>query len=221
MRYLRMLSNSVAAGVLVGCYVLTLVLQLNPDLPAYPSRVGRLDVPGSVSAPVLDGERDAGKLVLDGGGDAGVDPIGIAAHIELEELRISGCGGGDLLEPLFKRLVSCSGLRQITHETGCSHTTIARHLARLGRHCLLFHERHRPEQPSEELVLDGFRSLLAQTLANVATSCPVDGGRAATCTAAVAEMPCTALATALANDDVELLVTSFVTGCEGFLDCGE
>lgn len=69
--------------------------------------------------------------------------------------------------------------------------------------------------------LDGFRSLLAQTLANVATSCPVDGGRAATCTAAVAEMPCTALATALANDDVELLVTSFVTGCEGFLDCGE
>lgn len=65
----------------------------------------------------------------------------------------------ELLCIVFFRSIACSGLRQMTHETGCSHTTIARHLARLGRHCLLFHERHRPESPSEELVLDGFRSL--------------------------------------------------------------
>ena len=46
----------------------------------------------------------------------------------------------------------------MTHETGVSHSTIARHLARLGRQCLLFHERLRPEIPQEPLVLDGFRS---------------------------------------------------------------
>ena len=65
----------------------------------------------------------------------------------------------DLLEPVFHRLVSCSGLRQIARETGVSHTTIRRLADRLGRHCLLFHERMRPEEtPNEPLVLDGFRT---------------------------------------------------------------
>lgn len=44
MRYLRMLSNSAAAGLLAACYVLTLVLQLNPAFPVSPSRVGPLVV---------------------------------------------------------------------------------------------------------------------------------------------------------------------------------
>jgi predicted AlkP superfamily phosphohydrolase/phosphomutase len=39
MRYLRMLSNSVIAGVLASCYVLILILQLNPRLPISPRRL--------------------------------------------------------------------------------------------------------------------------------------------------------------------------------------
>ena len=66
---------------------------------------------------------------------------------------------GRRLEPLFKRLVSCSGLRQIAREMEVSHSTVQRLTERLGRHCLLFHERLRPrEAPAEPLVLDGFRS---------------------------------------------------------------
>jgi len=66
---------------------------------------------------------------------------------------------GHLLEPLFKRLVSCSGLRQIAREMEVAHSTIQRLTERLGRHCLLFHERLRPQTaPAEPVVLDGFRS---------------------------------------------------------------
>ena len=64
----------------------------------------------------------------------------------------------DLLESLFWRILHCSALRQIAHEFGVSHSTIQRQVDRLGRHCLLFHERLRPRAPREPLVLDGFRS---------------------------------------------------------------
>ncbi len=65
----------------------------------------------------------------------------------------------DLLRPLFLRLVACSGFRQIAREFDVAPSTIARLAARLGRHCLLFHERHRPHGPlTEPLVLDGFIS---------------------------------------------------------------
>jgi transposase-like protein len=65
----------------------------------------------------------------------------------------------ELLETLFLRLLSCSGLRQIARELGVSHSTLQLQSERLGRHCLLFHEQRRPQQaPREELVLDGFRS---------------------------------------------------------------
>ncbi len=64
----------------------------------------------------------------------------------------------ELLRAIFFRSLTCSGLRQMTLEAGASHSTIVRHLARLGRHCLLFHERLRPELPKEPLVLDGFRT---------------------------------------------------------------
>src|SRR3989442_5822869 len=39
MRYLRMLSNSLVAAALAACYVLALVLQLNPTLPLHPLRL--------------------------------------------------------------------------------------------------------------------------------------------------------------------------------------
>ncbi len=63
----------------------------------------------------------------------------------------------DLLAPVFLRLQSCSGFRQIAREFGVSPTSIAGMSARLGRHALLFHELHRPKGPLEEpLALDGF-----------------------------------------------------------------
>ncbi len=65
----------------------------------------------------------------------------------------------DLLEPTFHRLVSCSGFRQVAREFGVSHSTIRSLSDRLGRHCLLFHEKVRPRTcPGEPLVLDGFRT---------------------------------------------------------------
>jgi hypothetical protein len=64
-----------------------------------------------------------------------------------------------LLAPTFHRLVSCSGFRQIAREFGVSHSTIRGLSDRLGRHCLLLHERLRPADcPREPLVLDGFRT---------------------------------------------------------------
>ncbi len=68
----------------------------------------------------------------------------------------------ELLRPVFHRILACSALRQIASELGVAHTTVLRHVERLGRHCLLFHERTRPRgAPREVLVLDGFRSFEA------------------------------------------------------------
>jgi len=65
----------------------------------------------------------------------------------------------ELLRPVFHRLVGCSGFRQIAREFGVSPQTILTHAARLGRHCLLFHERSRPKGPiAEPLALDSFQS---------------------------------------------------------------
>ena len=65
----------------------------------------------------------------------------------------------ELLEPVFHRLVACSGFRQIAREAKVSHSTIRRLSERLGRHCLLFHEALRTKDcPQEPLVLDGFRT---------------------------------------------------------------
>jgi transposase-like protein len=63
------------------------------------------------------------------------------------------------LRTLFFRVVACSGNRQIARELDLAHTTVQRQVERLGRHCLLLHERLRPHgTPREPLVLDGFRS---------------------------------------------------------------
>jgi transposase-like protein len=65
----------------------------------------------------------------------------------------------DLLAPVFMRLLSCSGFRQIAREFRVSPTTIARASARLGRHGLLFHESRRPKGLiAEPLSLDSFES---------------------------------------------------------------
>jgi len=66
----------------------------------------------------------------------------------------------ELLKSIFWRSLSCSGLRQIARELGVRPLTVQRQVERLGRHCLLVHEEHRPKNaPQEPLVLDGFRTL--------------------------------------------------------------
>jgi len=67
----------------------------------------------------------------------------------------------DLYARLFHRLVACAALRQIAREFALAPTTVMRQTERLGRHCLLFLERHRPRLPTEPLVLDGLRTLEA------------------------------------------------------------
>jgi transposase-like protein len=63
------------------------------------------------------------------------------------------------LGALFHRLVGCSALRQIAREFGLTHASVQRQCERLGRHCLLFLEGHRPQgPPAEPVVLDGFRT---------------------------------------------------------------
>jgi len=65
----------------------------------------------------------------------------------------------ELLEPVFCRLLACSGYRQIAREARCHPTTVMGLSARLGRHALLFLARDRPPAPLQEpLVIDGFES---------------------------------------------------------------
>ncbi len=64
-----------------------------------------------------------------------------------------------LLPRVMKALLSCSCLRQIARAEEASPQTILLHANRLGRHCQLFHERHRPRGPlTEPIALDGFQS---------------------------------------------------------------
>ena len=65
----------------------------------------------------------------------------------------------DLLETIFKRILSCSSYRQIGRELGVSPSTIQRQTERLGRHSLLFQQQFRPLAVLREpLVVDGFES---------------------------------------------------------------
>jgi transposase-like protein len=65
----------------------------------------------------------------------------------------------ELLEPTFHRLLAGSGLRQITREARCAHSTVMGLAARLARHALLYLAAHRPLGPvPEPLVIDGFES---------------------------------------------------------------
>src|SRR5690348_17333310 len=65
----------------------------------------------------------------------------------------------DLLVPLFKLIVTCAGFRQLGRALKVSAQTVMGQVARLGRHCLLFHQEHRPRGAVDEpLALDGFES---------------------------------------------------------------
>lgn len=65
----------------------------------------------------------------------------------------------ELLEPVFRALLACAGFRQIGRLLDTSPHTVLTHAARLGRHCLLFHQRRRPRTlPDEPLALDSFES---------------------------------------------------------------
>jgi transposase-like protein len=64
-----------------------------------------------------------------------------------------------LLVPVLHGLLSCACLRQIARALDASPQTVLLHANRLGRHCLLFHELHRPRDPLvEPIALDGFES---------------------------------------------------------------
>lgn len=65
----------------------------------------------------------------------------------------------ELLLPTLHRLLGCSAFRQIAREFRASPQTIALHCARLGRHSLLHHLRHRPRgRLTEPLAMDSFQS---------------------------------------------------------------
>ena len=68
----------------------------------------------------------------------------------------------ELQIPLLHGEVGGSGHRQMARQHGVAHSTIQRHRARIGRHCLLRHEQMRPRirarTGDEPLVLDGLRS---------------------------------------------------------------
>lgn len=63
-----------------------------------------------------------------------------------------------LLGPVFHSLLGCSAYRQIARHYRVSPTTVLTQAARLGRHCLLFHQLHRPRGLFEPVALDGFQS---------------------------------------------------------------
>jgi hypothetical protein len=64
----------------------------------------------------------------------------------------------DLLAPVFHRLQGGSGYRQIAREFGVSPQTVLGLAARLGRHCLLYFQAHRPGGIPEPAALDSFQS---------------------------------------------------------------
>jgi transposase-like protein len=66
---------------------------------------------------------------------------------------------GDLQAPIFHGIVAGSAFRQLGRSLDVSPQTVATHAARLGRHCLLFHEMTRPKGPATEpMALDSFQS---------------------------------------------------------------
>ena len=65
----------------------------------------------------------------------------------------------ELLIETFEALVHGTGFRQLARKHRCSPQTVQLHAARVGRHCVLFHELHRPKEPPQEaLCLDGLRN---------------------------------------------------------------
>lgn len=64
-----------------------------------------------------------------------------------------------LLRPIAEHATEGNGIRQTARLLRTSHTTVMRHLARLGRHCLLTHRSLCSQIPiPEAIVFDGFES---------------------------------------------------------------
>lgn len=64
-----------------------------------------------------------------------------------------------LIPRIAKMVVICACNRQIARTLGCSPETVARHVARLGRHCLLVQARElRRLSHIKEIVIDGFET---------------------------------------------------------------
>ena len=60
---------------------------------------------------------------------------------------------------IFMMTVGCMGNRQIARAVGVSVETVDRHLARLGRHCMLYHTRMlQKAPPTSTIVIDGFET---------------------------------------------------------------
>jgi len=65
----------------------------------------------------------------------------------------------DLFSLIARMAVGGAGIRQIARSLGVSHSTVARHLTRVGRHCLLFHRSLLQDHvPNEDLDVDGFET---------------------------------------------------------------
>lgn len=65
----------------------------------------------------------------------------------------------ELMQRIFKMVCTCSCNRQISDALGCSHSTVAGQIARLGRHCLLFQASElRRLQALAEIAIDGFET---------------------------------------------------------------
>jgi transposase-like protein len=65
----------------------------------------------------------------------------------------------ELITRIFSMVVGCMANRQIARALGCSPTTVAHHIARLARHCLLFQARELERLPSlDEIAIDGFET---------------------------------------------------------------
>jgi transposase-like protein len=65
----------------------------------------------------------------------------------------------DLFPEIVQQSVNAAGLRQIGRVFGISHSTAGRHLARAGRHCLVFQTRELKDRfPEEPLVIDGLET---------------------------------------------------------------
>jgi len=65
----------------------------------------------------------------------------------------------ELLPETFHALTHCTGFRQLARKHGCSPQSVMGQALRLGRHCLLLHQRLRPKgEPTEPVALDGLRT---------------------------------------------------------------
>jgi transposase-like protein len=65
----------------------------------------------------------------------------------------------DLDAAIVTKTVGCMANRQIARDLGVAPETVNRHIARLGRHCMLFHLRMIHDlPPPTEIVVDGFES---------------------------------------------------------------